>query len=174
MSERLPPEPVKFFIAVLGRDEELIKQALTELCAVYGAVDLTSPTYEFTHTSYYAEEMGAGLNRYFFAFEKLGEPQELAPFKLLAAQIEEKLGVAGKRTINLDPGFLDYNKIVLASFKNGGQKIYLRDGVFADMVLMYTKGHFQAFAWTFPDFGTGRYEKFLLELRRRYKAQRLG
>ncbi len=66
---------------------------------------------------------------------------------------------------------MDYHKIVLASAKFGGQKIYIGKGIYADMTLWYEKGHYKSFPWTFLDFKDGLYEKVFLRIREIYKGQ---
>ena len=61
--------------------------------------------------------------------------------------------------------------MVLLSHKEGPQKLYLREGVWADLVLQKTKGGYASFPWTFPDLKTGQYDDFLLEVRADYKRQ---
>ena len=172
MAHRKAPELVKAFVAVLGSDDQRMEAAVEALVPAWGPLDLRSQTFSFGHTDYYEAEMGADLRRQFFAFERLVDPGLLPDLKDQAAQLEDELAKDGRRPVNLDPGYLDYNKLVLASYKFGGQKIYLRDGVYADMVLLYDKGRFEPFLWTFPDFKGQDYEQVLQQLRRRYKQQR--
>lgn len=168
-------DPVKLFAAVLYRDEEPLCLARAALVKKFGEEDFVGEPVEFCHTDFYEKEMGSPLLRVFISYSKLVMPDELLTAKLESARIEEELaGTGGRRRVNIDPGILDYQKVVLASFKFQGQKIYLGSRVWADLTLYYRKGGWSVFEWTFPDFKTGVYDKTLLEIRRIYKRQRLS
>ncbi|MBN2201839.1 DUF4416 family protein [bacterium] len=77
-----------------------------------------------------------------------------------------------RRQVNFDPGYMDYDKFVLASAKYNGQKIYLDCGIWADLTLHYEKGRFDPYPWSFPDFKSGLYQEVFQEIRARFKAQR--
>ncbi|MEA2062733.1 MAG: DUF4416 family protein [Gemmatimonadota bacterium] len=167
-------QPVKLFVTVLYREEDLLEQARRLLTGLFGPEDSRSAPFPFDHTDFYTEEMGEPLSRIFISYERLVHPQYLVAAKLEAARIEAELaGPGGKRRVNIDPGTLDYLKVVLASFKFMPYKIYLDRGVWADLTLYYRKGGWEKFEWTFPDFKTGRFDKTLLGIRRIYKRQRL-
>ncbi len=166
-------EPVKFFVALLYSDKLQLEQARRSLRLVHGREDYISQSVAFDHTDFYVDEMGGPLERVFISYRKLVAPDALAGAKLSADRIERELaGPRGGRTVNIDPGILDYQKVVLASFKFGGQKIYLGRGVWADLTLYYRKGGWSVFEWTFPDFKAGRYDSTLLEIRALFKNQR--
>ncbi len=171
MSVKTQADPVKLFIAVLGENLEQMAQAVAQLEQTYGPVDLRSESFPFNHTAYYEEEMGSSLQRQFFSFERLADPACIVELKLAADEIEQASADHHRRIVNLDPGYMDFCKVVLASYKYNGQKIYLRDGVYADVVLLYVKGIFEPFLWTFPDFSTGAYSPVLAQIRGRFKQQ---
>ena len=75
-----------------------------------------------------------------------------------------------KRRVNLDPGYLDLGKLVLASFKQAHDKIYLGRGVWAHTCLRYRAGNFIAPDHSFPDFQDGRFNRFMLQARNLYKS----
>ncbi|MFQ5628301.1 MAG: DUF4416 family protein [bacterium] len=170
MARPIEPTPVKLFSAILYSDEQKLPQTKEILIKKFGPIDYTSPSFPFEHSDYYAAEMGAPIERIFYSFRELINPGDLAKIKCTTNEIEQLLATANKRPVNIDAGYLDYGKVVLASMKFHNQKIYLSDGVYADMNLLYEKGHFKPFEWTFPDFGDGIYEKVLLHIRNKYKA----
>jgi hypothetical protein len=165
------PEPVKFFVALLWADAIALPATYAQLAEFFGAVDFEGPDRAFDLTTYYEGEMGPALSRRLIAFEFLRCPGDLAATKMQCNTIEDALKGPCGRLVNLDVGYLDHNKVVLASAKEAGQKIYLQDGIYADLVARYSHGRYQPFAWTFPDFKDGRYDAELGELRTLYLGQ---
>ncbi len=171
MPSMLEPEPVKYFAAVLWRDDDSLASGTQRLVATFGDIDHVGPDRPFDMTDYYEAEMGASLKRRLVSFVALRSPQKLTAAKHACIEIESALAGENGRTVNLDVGYLDHNKIVLASVKAAGQKIYLSDGIYADLVARYGQGKYQPFAWTFPDFKDGRYDSELGVLRECYLTQ---
>ncbi len=170
MSVAEEPIPVKFFTAVLFVRRQEADRARVMLQEHFGPTDYVSPEFPFSCEAYYAEEMGTPIRRIFFSFRELIDPAALRENKWLCHEIEQELACEGKRRVNIDAGYLDYHKVVLASFKGNNQKIYLGRGVYADMNLLYGKGRFSPFPWTFPDFRDNTYEPVLLHMRSLYKG----
>lgn len=171
MAVSLSPDPVKYFVALLWADAEVLPIVEARMAAHWGAIDFTGPDRPFDRTNYYETEMGSSLHRRLLSFEPLRSPEELSTAKRACIAIELAHSVNGRRGVNLDVGYLDHNKIVLASVKSAGQKIYLRDGIYADLVARYAHGRYQPFPWTFPDFEDGRYDCELDVMREHYLRQ---
>lgn len=161
----------KYFVAVLYSESAAFDTALAECEDLFGPVDYQSERFPFSVTDYYENEMGPNLVRQFMSFEKLAEAGELGKFKALTNTIETTLAQNDKRVVNLDIGYLDFDKVVLASAKYNWQKIYISDGFYADLTLYYRKGSWHSFEWSFPDFKLPTYYSALVEIRNRYKNQ---
>ena len=131
-----------------------------------------SQIFPFDQTDYYSTEMGEGLRRCFLSIKGLHSLEFSADWKLKTAEIEQQLSNKGKRRINLDPGYLDLSRVVLLSGKEGSHKIYLRNGVWADLVLLKDKGGYRNLPWTFPDIRTGRYDDFFLQICAEFKKEK--
>jgi hypothetical protein len=165
--------PVKVIAAVLYKERDPVDKALEILSRSWGRVDYESPALPFDVTDYYHREMGSPLSRLIVSFENLLSPSALAEIKRDAMQVEKALlNPGGGRSVNLDSGYMDYDKVVLASVKPGPYKVYVRDDIWADMTLHYEKGAFRPFPWTFADFRDGRYDKSFLRIREIFKKQR--
>lgn len=171
MAKPVPVPPVKLIAAILFADEKAFSAGKRELEKSFGAIDYQSEFFPFDLANYYEDEMGTVIYRTFVSFEKLIDASCLADIKLQTNAIERSFEIGSKRTINIDSGYLDFDKLVLASMKKNGPKIYIGKGVWADMNLLYSKGQFQPFSWTFADFADGRYSKPLIRIREIYKAQ---
>ncbi len=167
--------PVKYLAAVLlSRGYDPGRELYPRLESEFGNIDFEGPARPFDLTDYYRGEMGPGLSRRIVSFEGLGSASRLAEKKMLSREIEREMSEGGSRRANIDTGYIDFFKVVLASFKEGPQKIYLRRGVYADMVLMYQDGGFITLPWTFPDIKTGRYMEEFTEIRRRFRDELRG
>ena len=166
------PEPVKLFVGILYTDEDLLEKAMILLTEKFGKIDYKSPKFEFNISDYYQDEMGGPIFRKFVSFANLINPKDIAQIKLQTNAIEVQLAVNGNRKVNLDPGYMDYNKVILASAKYNSQKIYLDSGIYADPTLWYEKGDYRPYPYSFPDFKTGLYHQTFLHIRALFKGQR--
>lgn len=168
----MEPQPVQYFVAALWADAAALTDSRARLIERFGPIELEGPDRPFDRTTYYEAEMGPNLQRRLMTFQELRSPEDLASAKRACIAIENDLAGPTGRRVNLDIGYLDHNKIVLASVKPAGQKIYLRDGIYADLIARYAHGRYQPFEWTFPDFKDGRYDAELAEMRKVYLRQR--
>lgn len=171
MAEPQFPKPVKLITAILWNDEYALETALQKMISKWGQIDFQGITHPFSVTNYYEPEMGKNLKRRIISFLKLIPPENIRDIKILSNQIEIEIKNRKGRSINLDVGFLDHNKVVLASAKYGGQKIHLGKGIYADMILRFKNGTFKPFEWTFMDFRNQQYDKELLAIKRIYLKQ---
>jgi hypothetical protein len=164
--------PVKFLCGALCGEEPVYADALAAMIERFGAVDFESDPMLFIHTDYYRVEMGDGLLRRFVAFATLREPDELVAGKHATNALEDRFRRPdGTRRINLDIGYLAPAKLVLATTKDHGHRIYLGGGIFAELEYWYQFGDFTALPWTFPDYRTDTYRSIFRRIRERYLVQ---
>jgi Domain of unknown function (DUF4416) len=171
MADPVKPFLVKYFIAALYTDPIVFENAKKLVSLQWGELDFFGKDRVFDVTGYYDKEMGSPQIRQLFTIGNLADPTLLVEMKLRCNQIEQELITDNKRVVNLDAGYLDHNKVVLASAKEAGQKIYLDKGIYADLAGRYKSGKYQPFEWSFPDFKDGRYDQELCEIRALYLRQ---
>jgi len=166
--------PVKLFVGVLTSLPEMLPAAEERLTAKFGRIDERSPQFPFDLTSYYDDEMGSPILRCFWSFDTLVSPERITEIKKSTNEIEHELTglqVHVRRPVNLDPGYLEESKIVLASTKNFYHRILLAEGIYGEVTLHYAAGAWHSFPWSFPDFRSSRYHEFFLRLRAVYRRQ---
>jgi hypothetical protein len=157
--------PVKLIVGMFAPREGLFEAPRRELTEAYGPADHVSPVWPFDFTAYYAQEFGEGLLRQFLSFAELIDPAKLAEIKLYTNALEQQYASAGRRQFNLDPGYIDLSKLVLATTKNHQHRIYLSQGIYAEVTLRYTRKSFRPWEWTYPDYRTDHYIQFLNQVR---------
>jgi len=169
------PKPVKYFVGLLSSDIGLLNSVETDLATIFGASDARSEILPWNLTKFYESEMGAGLLRRFVSFSQLDSPGNLARIKLQTQDVEQQYRSGGPRRsgrrVNIDPGYLDAGKLVLASTKNAGHRIFLQSGIYAEATLLYYDGAFQACPHTYQDFLWVETLSFLNSVRSAYLEQ---
>jgi hypothetical protein len=166
-------EKVKLICGVMTSREDLLESFAEALAEEFGPVDLESDVFPFNHTAYYEEEMGSGLVKKILSFEHLIDPGAIGAIKLRTIEMEGVLTDSTKakvgRVVNLDPGYVGMLKLVLATTKDRTHRIYLHDGIFAEVTLQFVNGGFEPLPWTYPDYRLSGYIEFLDSVRLRLK-----
>lgn len=153
MGAALEPYKVKLFLAIMYHTQEARDKALSRFISKYGEPERGIVTLEVNkYTKYYDGEMGIGLKKDYIVFEKVLDRTTLPDVKEFTNAIESDFSKNGMRTVNLDPGYISRDKLVLASTKNFFQRIYLSKGIYAEITMHYRKGRFRYFSWTYPDY----------------------
>ncbi len=168
MSSPQAPKPAKLVIGFIMKDRELFEPLAVELSADFGSVDMVSSWMPFDYTAYYEPEMGTPLFRRVLTYKKLINQDELPAIKLATNRLEQSLAQSGRRRVNIDPGYLLYERFVLASGKNFSHRIYIGSNIYADLTLIYRRGGFEKLPWTYPDYADKPMLEFLAQVRCKY------
>lgn len=168
MSRPQPPKPAKLIVGIFLRDRSLAADIAGLLEEQLGPVEMLSPWFAFDFTTYYEKEMGSPLSRRLFVFRHPIAQTRLPAIKTATNAIEARYTDDGRRRVNIDPGYLLPERFVLATGKNFTHRIYLGDGIYADLTLIYQKGDFRTLPWTYPDYADRRLIDFLTLVRNKY------
>lgn len=176
MSTPRIPDPALLFLSVLSaRMEELWPELEVLLAAEFGPFCYLSEPFAFDRTAYYDSELGTPISRRVMGFEHLLPQDRLAAVKLQTNAWEQSLARPdGTRLCNLDPGLVTLERLVLATGKNFTHRIYLGQGIWADLTLIFQGGDWQAHPWTFPDYAASPMREHLHELRKIYKQAQMA
>ena len=165
-------KPVKLFSSVIFQKQELAEKAIKELVNLYGELEDKELSAPFDYTDYYEEEMGKPLFRRLICFKNLIKKGGIAMVKHETNRIEEEFMVDGKRTVNLDPGYITEAKVVLLTTKDYTHRIYIGDKIFAESTLFFKDGSFASWPWTYPDYASQELKGYFNEARDLYMKNR--
>jgi hypothetical protein len=175
MGKAKEPKPAKLFMSLITSEEEILQQGVKDLCLAFGEVDFTSENLPFRFTDYYAEELGGNLFRRFITFKNLISIPLLPEIKQATNRIEERYAdLRGKRRINIDPGYICLEHVILATTKGYAHRPYLRDGIYADLTMIYRNKSFQPLEWTYPDYRQEEVIRLFNQFRKEYHEDLKG
>jgi hypothetical protein len=174
MSEPSRADDVKLISSLFSSDKAFIDEIIQVLEHRFGSVDWISPELFFDRTQYYAKEMGWPLHRRFTSFKELIRPEDAVDVKLETNKIEAEYLENGKRKINIDPGYISLERLILVTGKNYTHRVYLSKGIFADLTLVFNRGTFRPLEWTFKDYASPEIISLFNDVRERYKEQLRG
>lgn len=168
MGEAKEPKSVKGICGLITCDEEILRQGKSRLSEIFGKIDAESLIIPFDFTLFYEKEMGKNLIRQWVSFEESWNPGEIALIKIRTNELEKEFSEEGKRKVNIDPGYIDESKLVLATTKNCAHRIYISNGIYCEVTLVYNNGKYQSLDWTYPDYRKEISQNFFIDLRRKY------
>ena len=149
----VPPPKAKVFCGFIYVPDLDLAEVLRLLEQGWGPVEFISRRFSFDYTRYYDKEMGSPLFRKFVTFRDEVDQEALPRLKWEAKRVEGTyLHPTGGRRVNIDPGLLLPERLVLATTKPFSHRPYLRQGIYADLTLIYRKKSYQPLDWTYPDF----------------------
>jgi len=171
-----PKQPKKalLFVATLYADAAVYDETCAKLEQRFGPIIMESPAMPWDYSEYYGREMGERLFRRFLFFETLIDEGMLAGVKLATNDMEQQLSVDGRRRINLDPGYISQAKVVLASTKDYSHRIYIGQGIYAEVTLMYTKKQLQKGFFTYSDYLDKRTLRVIMLARKLFSGVLMG
>lgn len=165
MAKAKEAQKAELFIGVLYSNEGICKEIIGLLVKRFGEIEKESEPYAFDFTDYYEDEMGKNLVKRFIVFKKMIDMNELADIKIFTNEVEDKFAKDGKRLVNLDPGYLNKEQLVLASVKGSAYKVYLDKGIYAHLTLIFKKNSCIELNRTFPDFRNKKVQDFFIKIR---------
>ena len=164
---RHPPK-ARIFCGLIYNQQIDITRIFNTLEKQWGTIDFVSRSFPFIYTRYYEKEMGPDLLRKFLCFENFIEQDALPALKWAAKRLEQtEMHPSGGRKVNIDPGLLLPDKLVLATTKSCTHRPYLGQGIYADLTLIYQSKSYKPLPWTYPDYAAEEIIQMFNDLRKR-------
>ena len=174
MGAALTFEKEKLIMGIIYSDKAIFNEVMDILTEKFGEVDLVCEEFSFSKefSDYYDDELGGEGTRRIISFKKTVDPEDQADIKTYTNKLEMRFAVNGNRKINLDPGFINHGRLLLATTKETGFRIPLKDGIYTELTLYYARGRWQKLPWTYRDYQSERVQSFLTKVRKIYLTER--
>lgn len=157
--------PAVLILAAFSRYPAALDWARRRTVEAWGPIAWESPNFDFQQTGYYRDTMGPDLRKVFYALQRPFDPADLAGVKLQTNRWEDEYRASASasepRPLNLDPGYLTLSKFVLASTKEHSHRVYLREGIFAEVTLYFSARRWHPHEWTYADYRRDDIQQFL-------------
>ena len=164
----------KLIIGVIYHDKEVFGKAKEILVREFGEIEDECEEFSFSEefSNYYDGELGGEGRRIIYSFKDTVDPSRQADIKEFTNAVEAEFSKDGNRLINLDPGFINHGRLMLATTKNTGFRIALKNGIYTELTLFFARGKWNKFPWTYRDYQSERVQSFLTVVRKKYLKQR--
>ncbi|NQT32945.1 MAG: DUF4416 family protein [Candidatus Omnitrophica bacterium] len=171
MGELIQQKPVKLIASIIFKDKEVLADAEGKLKKLYGPGEELELTLPFDKTDYYYPEMGEPLERKLICFKKLVNKEKIEGIKIASNRIEDLFKNGGKRSINIDPGYVTEAKLVLLTTKDYTHRVYIGRKIFAESALFFQNETFNPWPWTYPDYASDEMVGYFNKVRALYMDQ---
>lgn len=163
-------EPVMWVAGAFGRDLAALAWTKAALMERLGGIACESEPFDFVETACYRKQMGTGLKKQFWVFERLSAPDGLPELKRWTNELEARYRDSGDfpvaRPLNIDPGYMTLGKLVLASTKDHSHRVFIGEGMFAEVTLHYRDNRWEFWPWTYHDYRRENVLEFFTRARR--------
>jgi hypothetical protein len=178
MGEITQHYPVLLMVGVSSRHAHGLEWSIDQARQAWGPIAKLSPAFDFSETSYYTASMGTDLKKQFMAFERLIDPASIADTKHRSnrweADFKTQFHYPEIRPLNIDPGYITEAKLVLVTTKDRDHRLYLRDGIYAEVTLHFRGNGWESSRWTYPDYQRADYQAFFTECRQWLRSRLKG
>ncbi|MCF7885066.1 MAG: DUF4416 family protein [Candidatus Marinimicrobia bacterium] len=161
------------FTAIMYKNPKIYKITLDKFVSKFGEPLGIGKEYDFSSfTNYYEKEFGTELKKRMLVFDQPQSLQDFHKTKIWSNHLETEISEhRDSRDVNIDPGYLGLSKLVLFSTKNYSHRIYINDGIFAEVTLIYEYSEFKTQSWTYPDYADQKNIAFLSNMRQNIKRK---
>lgn len=153
------------FTGIIYSNKEKMEKSRLWIEENIGKIVYETEHIPFNFTDYYNEEMGEDLKRFWIGTDRIIFENELVYMKKSTVEFEKQISINGKRKVNIDPGGIGISRVVLVTTKNYSHRIYLGNGIYGEVTLIYKNKRFQELPWTYPDYKTKIFGDFALKMR---------
>ncbi len=145
--------PAFLFFSLIYRKDLFTLNDVQKILSDYGQPHIYFSSFN-PSLNYYAKEMGAlnELERCFFFYEKSFAKEQIKQVKIDAMQIENSYSQNGQRSLNIDPGVITFENILLTSTKNFSHRIYLGADVYIQLEILFKENGVEFLPWTYEDY----------------------
>jgi len=147
-----PTQALLFFALLYRSDDTVFESVKSEIESKWGKTVAELRPEIFPMKEYYSKEMGTPLSRIYLVIEGKFEREALVESKLWSMKKESETAIEGKRAINIDPGLICLEQLLLISTKPYSHRIYLKDNLYAELTYQFQDKKFTPLPWTYPDY----------------------
>lgn len=159
------PTALRFY-AVTVNDPALFTEAERLILGSDKTILCELGPFEFSRlTSYYEKEMGSLLYKKFLLLNTAVSLENAHRAKIESNDWEKQFMTDRRRAVNIDPGFLTLFNFSLLTTKGFSHRIYLAEGIWSELTLVFHNGNFVVQPWTYPDYKTNEALDFFTKWR---------